>query len=184
MTDRRTRRRYLYGLAAAALAGCSSGGESDGDGTDRESPAATTVDVTDAPTASPEPTERPVPTPAPEGCPSEPRLPETDVDGDELPPVPEQPATLDVDAAVQEYVADYEYAYKYRAMAGYGEGLVEFNLNASVAVTERGPDWVVAASDYAMDHGRRPNGRGPSRSPTRRRPSLGRVQSPQPRRPD
>jgi len=65
-----------------------------------------------------------------------------------------------VDAAVREYVADYECAFNYRAMAGYGEELVEFNLNASVAVTERGPDWVVAASDYAMDHGRWADGDG------------------------
>jgi hypothetical protein len=163
VSDRRTRRRFLGGLAAAALAGCLSSNDGLGVGPDRADATTgadpTEGDATDAPTASPGPTSQAVPTPAPGTCPSEPQLPETAVDSEELPSVPEPPASLD-GAAVRRYVEAFEYAYKYRAMAGYGDGIVEFNLDTSVEVAERGTDWVVVAADYARDYGRWDDGGG------------------------
>lgn len=160
MVHRPTRRGYLAGLAAAGLAGCLSedGGPASGEETATETPGRTRDDPGETATASPEPT-RSLPTVSPDECPAEPRVPDTVVDEDDMPPVPDRPESLD-DEAVTEYVSDYEYAYKYRSMAGYGDGIVEFNLTIEPTVAERGSSWVVVTSDYTQDYGRWDDGDG------------------------
>lgn len=86
-------------------------------------------------------------------------MPPTAVDPAELPSVPDRPAALEPEP-VRSYVENYEYAYKYREMAGYGQGIVEFNLEVNATAESVSPNAVLVAAGYAMDHGRWDDGDG------------------------
>ncbi|ELZ22219.1 hypothetical protein C475_16943 [Halosimplex carlsbadense 2-9-1] len=162
MADPFTRRECVAVVATVLSAGClpgdSSGARRDGSSPETgQSPRTTAATASD--TESGSVTETAVPTPSPSACPAEPRVPEPSADHGDLPSIPDPPDTLG-ETSARTYVETYEYAYKYREMAGYGEGLVEFNLDLSTEASRVGPNAVLVTSGYAMDHGRWTDGEG------------------------
>lgn len=79
-----------------------------------------------------------------ENCPDSPRVPEASPhpDGEEIPPLPEYPESLDEDQ-LTEYVRTYEFVYRWREKTQINNPIEDAYLEALVSVRSTGPNWVI-----------------------------------------
>ncbi|WP_436909975.1 hypothetical protein [Halosimplex marinum] len=149
-----SRRGFLSALGAAisfSISGCSS------DSSESPTPATTvkgtrqsSPPVRQSLTQTATHTTEPISTPR--NCPDEPLV--DDAERDDIPSVPEPPESLDDEAALAEYVADYEKAYQWQEWKGYGEKIHELVLEIEPEVTQLTDTAVIVKSDFALVSGR------------------------------